>query len=250
MHFTWKANAVYTVTWLFMVYQMSGAFTICTMKTTLTSHAHHTQGLHITENSIGQFLLVGFVLCLFHNALLFVKSMLTSWGDPDSPVNLRRSVSGYTEGDTVTCTCNTGYIQAQSYLLYIFSNYIFRFCLDHNGNPHACLPMSSVFIRCVFQSVLRRCPCSSKCTCWLLNHCLIPTVHLELELFLYQTKREMSPVPSFGKILNSSFAYCCDCKKSNSQSKQVYVANNSTTDSRNCTERMHYRQIIKNSTQT
>ena len=42
---------------------------------------------------------------------------------------------------------------------------------------------------------------------------------------------------------------CCDCKKSNSLSKSVYLANNSTTDSRNCTERMHYRPIIKNSTQ-
>ena len=49
--------------------------------------------------------------------------MLTSWGDPDSPVNGRRSVSGYTEGDTVTYTCNAGYIQAQCYLLYIFSDY-------------------------------------------------------------------------------------------------------------------------------
>ena len=49
--------------------------------------------------------------------------MLTSWGDPGSPVNVRKSVSGYTEGDTVTYTYNAGYIQAQCYLLYIFSNY-------------------------------------------------------------------------------------------------------------------------------
>ncbi len=26
---------------------------------------------------------------------------------------------------------------------------LFTFFLDHNGNAHACLPMSSVFIRCV-----------------------------------------------------------------------------------------------------
>ena len=64
MHFTWKAHAVYTVTWLFMVYQMSAAFIICIMKTTLTSHAQHTQGQRITENSTGQFLLVAFVLWL------------------------------------------------------------------------------------------------------------------------------------------------------------------------------------------
>ena len=43
---------------------------------------------------------------------------------------------------------------------------------------------------------------------------------------------------------------CCDCKKSNSLNKQVYLANNSTIDSRNCTEHMHYGPIIKNSTQT
>ena len=64
MHFTWKAHAVYTITRLFMVYQMSAAFIICTMKTALTSHAHHTQGQRITENSTGQFLLVTFVFRL------------------------------------------------------------------------------------------------------------------------------------------------------------------------------------------
>ena len=66
MHFTWKAHAVYTVTWLFMVYQNVSSinFIISTMKTTLTSHAHHTQGQRITENSTGQFLLVAFVLWL------------------------------------------------------------------------------------------------------------------------------------------------------------------------------------------
>ena len=48
----------------YKVYQMSVAFIICTMKTALTSHAHHTQGQRITENSTGQFLLVAFVLWL------------------------------------------------------------------------------------------------------------------------------------------------------------------------------------------
>ena len=33
---------------------------------------------------------------------------------------------------------------------------------------------------------------------------------VELELFLYQTKGEMSPLPSFGKILNSSLAYLAE----------------------------------------
>ena len=42
----------------------SAAFIICTMKTTLTYHAQHTQGQRITENSTGQFLLVAFVLWL------------------------------------------------------------------------------------------------------------------------------------------------------------------------------------------
>ena len=30
-------------------------------------------------------------------------------GDPGTPVNGRRSISGYTEGHTVNSTCNTGY---------------------------------------------------------------------------------------------------------------------------------------------
>ena len=30
-------------------------------------------------------------------------------GDPGTPVNGRRSISGLTEGHTVTYTCNTGY---------------------------------------------------------------------------------------------------------------------------------------------
>ena len=77
MHFTWKAHAVYTVTRLFMVYQMSAAFIICTMKTTLTSdsHAHHTQGQRITENSTGQFLLVAFVLWFEHSTFLSKSSI-------------------------------------------------------------------------------------------------------------------------------------------------------------------------------
>ena len=70
--------------------------------------------------------------------------MLTSWGDPDSPVNGRKSVSGYTEGDTVTYTCNAGYIQAQCYLLYIFSNYSDSAFTIVVGNAHARLPMSII----------------------------------------------------------------------------------------------------------
>ena len=45
-------------------------------------------------------------------------------------------------------------------------------------------------------------------------------------------------------------AKCVVTVYSNSLSKQVYLANNSMTDSRNCTEHMHCRPIIKNSTQT
>ena len=56
-----------------------------------------------------------------HNrTLLFVKSMLISWGDPGSPVNGRRSVSGYTEGDTVTYT-NTQDIYKLNVICYTYS---------------------------------------------------------------------------------------------------------------------------------
>ena len=84
-----------------------------------------------------------------HNrTLLFVKSIVTSWGDPGSPMNGRRSVSGYTEGDTVTYT-STRDTSSKLFATHILG--LFRYCLDHNSNAHARLPMSSVCIRCVFQ---------------------------------------------------------------------------------------------------
>ena len=47
--------------------------------------------------------------CYSARTLLFVYSIVVSCGDPGTPVNGRRLISGYTEGHAVNYTCNVGY---------------------------------------------------------------------------------------------------------------------------------------------
>ena len=77
---------------------------------------------------------------------MFVYSILAYCGDPRTPVNGRRLISGYTEGHTVNYTCNVGYE---------LSGFATRMCLS-NGTWSANLPtcLSKCFAVCTHNNDL------------------------------------------------------------------------------------------------
>ena len=63
-------------------------------------------------------------------------------------------------------------------------------------------------------------------------------------------QRNPNPSSCTASTIGASTSHVLCLLKSNSLSKQVYLANNSTTNSRNCTDCMYCRPISKRSTQT